>query len=250
MCISLAGWYQDTITSLQKSHQKQKRRKTPLEKKTPQRRDKGEIESVFPPSYSQSRISLTTTTTHLLSKNDQLPQMQAFLSNFGLLQATTDKHFPKPPTHYLRHEASGAFSKGRSPGPALQFPGLLETRAPQEGETKGRRHPQSLQRDSAGLMSLWVPALFDEDGKKRLLFLTVPPGDSYHGYESIWGACQLPIENKEQARPEPQTCRDAPAAGVAASREPSLGPNVVLTWALGAHSTHALTEKQCDVEGC
>jgi hypothetical protein len=39
----------------------------------------------------------------------------------------------------------------------------------------------------------------DVNGKKRLLFFTVHPGDSYHGYNSIFGACQLLVEYKEHA---------------------------------------------------
>ena len=42
---------------------------------------------------------------------------------------------------------------------------------------------------------LWALALFDEDGKKRL-FLTVPLGDSYHGYKSNSGACHCQLNIK------------------------------------------------------
>ena len=186
-------------------------------KKIPQRRYKRETEHVFLPSHSRLRISLTTTTTNLLSKNYQLPQMQAFLSNFGPLQTTTDKHFPKPPTHYLRRQASRAFSKARNPRPSsivsrpagLQQPQVVSQDSPGGETDKQEETPTSSPKRLTRPDGLWVPSSVWWGWKKRLLFLTVPLGDSYHGYESILGACQLPIENKEQTRPEPQSCRDA-----------------------------------------
>lgn len=166
VCISLTSWYQDTVTSLLKSHQKQKRRKSPSEKKIPQRRYKRETEHVFLPSHSQLRISLTTTTTNLLSKNYQLPQMQAFLSNFGPLQTTTDKRFPKPPTHYLRRQASRVFSKARSPRPSsivsrpagLQQPRVVSQDSPGGERDKQEETPTSSPKRLTRPDGLWVPS--------------------------------------------------------------------------------------------
>lgn len=76
-----------------------------------------------------------------------------------------------------------------------------------QGSLGGRRRDAyTLPRDKPGPTrrtarpdGLWALALFDS--KKRLLFLTVPLGDGYHGYKSIWGVCQSPVEYKEGAPP-------------------------------------------------
>lgn len=132
----------------------------------------------------------------------------------------TDTHFPKPPTRYLRSQPSGEFSKRTVLVAVLQSLGWLvpssleqSARAPWEGEARKRHtHPPGDKpgpaRGRARPDRLWALALPDVDGKKRLLFLTVPLGDSYHGYKSIFGTCQSPVEYEERAFPEPRSCGD------------------------------------------
>lgn len=103
------------------------------------------------------------------------------------------------------------------PDCTFQSPGLLVSSAltPSAGDVLGGRgtrrgHAHPPQGDQQGWpegeppSDFWALALFDGNGKKRLLFLTVRLGDSYHGYKSIFGACQSPVEYKELALTEPQ----------------------------------------------
>lgn len=79
------------------------------------------------------------------------------LSHFSPLQTTTDEHFPNSPTHYLRCQASGAFSKARSPRP---HSAVSRPRAVSQGAVGGTvrrgRQPPPLQHRPEGQPGLLV----------------------------------------------------------------------------------------------
>lgn len=125
----------------------------------------------------------------------------------------TDKHFSKPPTCYLRRQVSGEFSKVRCPNPSSvvsRSAGLQRWTVSQGslggwvggGETlilsqeKNQGQPEG--EPGPMVSGHWLCLIVRKD-----LFLTVPLGDSYHGYKSIFGVCQSPVEYNE-----PRSCRD------------------------------------------
>ena len=118
--------------------------------------------------------------------------------------------FPKPPMQHLRSQASGKFSKAGRLGPcSVAFRsadlqpwtiswGSLGARDEEETYTSSlERQAGGSQKERQAWWSLGTGSVW-RGWEEKTLFLTVPLGDSYHGYKSIFGACHCQLNIKSR----------------------------------------------------